>query len=549
MPELDEAMQSLAGGAAALRRMTLDQRRELIVRCIDGVVDVADQWVEAACAAKRIPADSPARAEEVTTGPVAAVRCLQLFSRTLKDVVETGRPRLPFAVVHEHGQCRVPVFPTGQLYDALLFRPMTAATWLDPRVDPEDVSLESTERLLDQDRAAELVVVLGAGNVSAIPVTDALTKIFIDGSAVMLKMNPVNDYLGSFFEAALKPLVDAKLLHIAYGGVETGQFLIAHGATNGVHITGSIHSHDAIVWGTGPDSEQRRRDGRPVLEKSITSELGNVTPWAIVPGRYSERQLRAQAETIATSIINNASFNCIATKLILTSRKWPQRQRFFEMIDHIFSTTTRRHAYYPGAVERFEKFSQRRPDDPDKLPWTLLRDIDPQQSPHLLREESFTCVCGELVIDASSDVEFLDQAVDIMNDQIWGTLAAALTVSKEFESTRAPQLDAALRKLRFGTIGINQWPALSFALMSPPWGGHPGTDLADAQSGIGFVHNTFLLDHPEKTVLRSPLRMMPKPIWYSNHRHPERVVWDLLKLYHRPGWTRLPKLFLSSLTG
>ena len=328
-----------------------------------------------------------------------------------------------------------------------------------------------------------------------------------------------------------------------------GNSLIGHSQTDRVHITGSIQSHDNIVWGTDDDRQQRRTELRPVLEKTITSELGNVTPWAIIPGTYTDRELRSQAELIATSIVNNVSFNCIATKVLLTSRSWTQRERFHEMLAELLRSTPVRFAYYPGAASRFEKFGGQQPSDPERLPWTLLRDIDTADAPHLLRDESFTPVCAELVIETDSDTGFMDQVVSVMNDQIWGTLAASFTVTDDFVLNHASEFDDALRRLRYGTIGINQWPALSFALMSPPWGGYPDSTLADAQSGIGFVHNTYLLDRPEKTILRAPLCTKPKPIWDSTHRHPQRVAWDLLELYRAPSVWKLPKLCLSSFTG
>ena len=40
-------------------------------------------------------------------------------------------------------------------------------------------------------------------------------------------------------------------------------------------------------------------------------------------------ELRAQAETIASSIVNNASFNCIATKLIVTCQAVVTSERSF----------------------------------------------------------------------------------------------------------------------------------------------------------------------------------------------------------------------------
>ncbi len=73
-------------------------------------------------------------------------------------------------------------------------------------------------------------------------------------------------------------------------------------------------------------------------------------------------------------------------------------------------------------------------------------------------------------------------------------------------------------RLRFGTIGINHWPAISYALMCTPWGGFPEGTLEDPKSGLGWVHNTYLLDAAQKTVIEGPLTMMPKPFWFPTHK-------------------------------
>jgi acyl-CoA reductase-like NAD-dependent aldehyde dehydrogenase len=141
---------------------------------------------------------------------------------------------------------------------------------------------------------------------------------------------------------------------------------------------------------------------------------------------------------------------------------------------------------------------------------------------------------------------FLDEAVRFANDQMWGTLAASVTVPRGFQAAR---LDTAIGQLRYGVVGINQWPGVAFALMSPPWGAFPGSDLRDVQSGIGCVHNTYLLGPVSKTVLRGPLAMTPKPIWFSTHHHPVSVAWSLLHLYQRPSLGRLPRLLFQAMRG
>ena len=105
-------------------------------------------------------------------------------------------------------------------------------------------------------------------------------------------------------------------------------------------------------------------------------------------------------------------------------------------------------------------------EDRDYLPWTVKRDIDPKATPHLVNEESFTCVCGELVLDSDNEQDFLGQVQDIFNQDIWGTLAASLTLPTAFRRKHSAVLDETLRKLQYGTIGINQWTAISFALRS-----------------------------------------------------------------------------------
>ena len=42
-----------------------------------------------------------------------------------------------------------------------------------------------------------VALVLGAGNVNSIPPLDALYRLIARGQVVLLKMNPVNDYLGA----------------------------------------------------------------------------------------------------------------------------------------------------------------------------------------------------------------------------------------------------------------------------------------------------------------------------------------------------------------
>ena len=75
----------------------------------------------------------------------------------------------------------------------------------------------------------------------------------------------------------------------------------------------------------------------------------------------------------------------------------------------------------------------------------------------------------------------------------------------------------------FGTVAINVWPALAYALVSTPWGGHPSATLGNVQSGIGWVHNSVMLEDIEKCVIRAALKPMPKQVYFAGHKSVHKV--------------------------
>lgn len=64
-------------------------------------------------------------------------------------------------------------------------------------------------------------------------------------------------------------------------------------------MTGGGATHDAILWGTGPEAAERRAAGTPLLKVPMSSELGCVTPFIITPGAWTRKQLELQANHVA----------------------------------------------------------------------------------------------------------------------------------------------------------------------------------------------------------------------------------------------------------
>src|SRR5690606_7201300 len=143
-------------------------------------------------------------------------------------------------------------------------------------------------------------LVLGAGNITSIPVLDVVYELLAHNRVALLKVNPTQDALVPVFERALAPLIEPGFLRIVRGGPAVGAYLTGHRDLVHVHITGSAATFDAIVWGQGPAARRRRRENRPQLKKPITAELGGVSPIIVVPGEWSDADLAFQAEQGAT---------------------------------------------------------------------------------------------------------------------------------------------------------------------------------------------------------------------------------------------------------
>lgn len=577
--ELNQSLERLTAGSERLGRMSVRQRIEILSQCIPGIRSVAREWAEMACEAKGIPGGSPSRSEEVLGGPVATMRQLQLFLRTMRDIDRTGRPRLPGVTVRDDGRVGVQMTPCPGTWDPVVFINFKATTWLKPNIDAESLSDSLAPEYTRLDKSG-VSLVLGAGNVSGIPAADVLTKLCVDNRTVLLKMNPVNEYLGGIFERAFAPLIENDLLRVVYGDAGIGSSAVADSRVDDIHITGSGATHDAIVWGADQvERSHRKLNSDPVLKKPISSELGNVSPWIVVPGQYSSAQLKAQAESIVSSMTNNAAFNCVATRAIVTWKQWPERERFLQLIEQTLSRVPQRAAYYPGAFDRYERFSGMTPDEArgllrngvtgpqsmsgskatadgtttfvagpngteQTLPWTFIRNVNPNEPNPLFARESFVCVCAEVPIDADSPEDFVEKATEFSNEKLWGTLACSMSIPNGFrkDEKRRQLLQNKIDELRFGAVSINQWSAIVFALMSPPWGGCSGGTLEDPLSGVGWVHNSFMLTDIDKTVLEAPLNVLPKPVWSPTHNRAERVAWSMFDLMSNPSLWNLTKL-------
>lgn len=553
---LADDLARLTAAAPAHAARDAPARAALALRTARSVARAAEQWTRVAVEIKHrheradvrgdaalgqgsaAPQGGAASAEEGATGPLATVRLLLLTARAFADVARHGRPRVAVAprVLHPGGVgggngpasfVAVDVLPARQLWDRTIFRDQIATVrCVNPGGVPQFLEAWNAE-VRERTGRGGVALVLGAGNVTGLAVADACCQIFEHGRAVLLKLHPLHAPLEPVFREALAPLIAAEVLAIQTGGVEVAREAVADSRVTHVHLTGGRAAFDALVWG-GPGPHPA--GAVPVLGKSLTCELGNVTPWFVVPGRYTPAQLRFQADLVAGSIVNNTSFNCIATKCLVTCRSWGQRDEFLALVARRLDAQPPRPAWYPGSTAAWESLAERPAPADGTLPWLVRTGIDPEADTPWLAREWFLPAVVEVTLTADT-IEAYCTAAGALAHRLPGTLAASVTIPTTLPPHDARRADLLVEHLHYGVVAVNTWTALGYAVGAVPWGGYPGGTLAEPHSGIGWVHDPLLLPLVHNTIVRGPLATGLLPPWLPWHTGGAGLTQGVVRMY------------------
>ena len=554
---MDDGVRAVAGAKSAWAAVPPSERVGILNRLLDDFAAVSDRWVAASLEAKGIIPGSPAAAEEWIAGPYLVLRNLRLLREAMADIAAHGAPRIPGPVWTRADRRAVAgVFPAS-IWDRALFAGVTGEIWMQPGVTAEAVPGTQAPAYRAEASAGATCLVLGAGNVSSIGPMDALYRLFVDNHTVVYKAHPVNAYLGPLLAEAFRCLVERNALRIVYGGGAEGAYLCAHPGVDEIHITGSDKTYEAIVFGPGAEGERRRSERRPLLTKRVTAELGNVSPVIVVPGPWAASDYRYHAANLVSMLTNNAGFNCNATRVIVTDASWPGRQRLMDEIRALLARVPTRKAYYPGAAARAAAFAVSHSEAErfgavadGELPWTLVAGLTARRSADpCYTTEAFCGLFAETGLEASGVAEFLPRAVEFCNEVLWGTLNATILVHPR--SVAEPEAQAALEQaiaaLRYGSISINHWAAIAYALGVTTWGAFPGHPPEDIQSGTGVVHNTLMFSKAEKSVVRAPFRVWPTPPWFVTNPMALKLGTRLADFEARPGLFKALGIFATAL--
>jgi aldehyde dehydrogenase (NAD(P)+) len=490
--QIDRDLQTLDAAKDAWAWLPIERKIALLEGLKRSVHALAPEWVSLASQAKGLQPGSALAGEEWISGPWAVLYALTRYVRTLRGISARGESPVPRPRMRADGRTVVDVFPRT-IYDRLLLSGVSAQVWMQCGIKPDDVRREAAAFYHSANQLGRVAVVLGAGNIASIAPLDVLYKLIAEGSVCMLKMNPVNEYLGPVFERAFAQFVDGGYLRFAYGGGDVGAYLCTHDLVQEIHITGSEATHRAIVANAGTG-------------KRITSELGNVSPTIVIPGPWSVDDLAFQAENIATQKAHNAGFNCIAAQVLVLPKEWEHSRGLHDGVTRVFDTMEQRPEYYPGAMERRANFAGDRPQ---------LRTIvsaDPQRiDDPAFSTEAFCGVLASTELPGTLE-NYVRDAVAFANERLHGTLGANIIVHPETMKTHAPLIDEAIAELRYGCVAVNGWTGIGYFIAETPWGAYPGHTLENAGSGLGVVHNSYLLEHTEKSVVYAPFAPFPRSV-------------------------------------
>ena len=559
--QIDQALEDLVEGEKTWASLSLAARRGLLDEVRALTVRHAAEWVDAAVGIKQLDPASPLVGEEWMSGPYSLAAGLGALSESLAKL-EAGRSPLDGAEFGyaPGGRTTVKALPLNT-FDQLLLSGFSAEVWLQPGIEKAEAIRSAGLAQRDPSRTNGVGAVLGAGNIFSIAPLDTIYELYANNRVVALKLNPITDPLLPVLTKVLAPFIAVGAVRILTGGAETGTYLVRHKLVDHVHMTGSALTHDAIVFGTGEEGARRKAADEPVLDKEMTAELGGVSPTIVLPGVWNKADIEFQANHVATQRLHNNGYNCVAAQVVVLPKRWAQREEFIAAIRKAVNDAPARAASYPGSDVRVATADASYPDAQHLgAHGARVLVVDPADREALLRTEYFGPVLGVIELDVA-DENFAEEAVRVANDEFVGTLGVNIIAHPDTIKGMGDRFDHLVEKLRYGTIAINAWTGVGYLTPTATWGAFPGHKRNDIQSGTGVVHNAFLLDRPERTVVRGPFRpaprsvfrgewsLSPKPPWFVNNRTSATTGRLLVDFAGAPGWGKLPAIFASALRG
>ena len=521
--DIDRFITTLRTNSKEFNSISNVQLASMLEETISNIKEVAFFWATI-CSDNKGTTKTPAEGEEWLGGPFASVLATQYYIKSLTNDDDLSEKRF------NNKENSYKVFPNN-LIERLTFPFIDAKVYFNKSMSFDDINIYrgfSKRYHIDPS----ITLVLGAGNFSSIPYLDVLYHLITRKSVILLKLNPVNEYLKPVFEKVFQNFIERGYIIVTTGNIDESRYMATHPGINHIHLTGSDKTYEDIVYGRELTLKEKKTKTLSKLNnKPITSELGNVTPIIIHPGKWSTSDIKYQARKIVTAKLNNNGFNCIAAQVVVLPDGWGQTDTLIKFVKHYMNKAKDRKAYYPESIERLEKLEK----DKGYERVNALSCV----TPHLTREiksyskyeidEVWSSTIYFKKIEYSTNEEFANKAIDYCNDELWGNLGVSVIIKDHERKFNKHITNLYIDKLNYGTVAINEWAAIGYIIPQLPWGGFPGNKDNDVQSGQSVVHNSMLFESPLKGVVNTKFRIsrLIDPPWFVSNKKARRLFRNL----------------------
>ena len=521
--DIDRFITTLRTKSKEFNSISNVQLASMLEETISNIKEVSFFWATI-CSDNKGTTKTPAEGEEWLGGPFASVLATQYYIKSLTnddDLVEKK---------YNSEENSYEVFPNN-FTERITFPFIDAKVIFNKSMSFEDINkYRGFSKRYDIDPSITLV--LGAGNFSSIPYLDVLYHLITRKSVILLKLNPVNEYLKPVFEKVFQNFIERGYIIVTTGNIDESKYMATHPGINHIHLTGSDKTFEDIVYGRElTEKERKSKSLSKINNKPITSELGNVTPIIIHPGKWSTSDIKYQARKIVTAKLNNNGFNCIAAQVVVLPDGWGQTETLIKFVKHYMSKAKERKAYYPESIERLEKLEK----DKGYERVNALSCV----TPHLTREikayskfeidEVWSSTIYFKKIEYTSVEDFANKAINYCNDELWGNLGVSVIIKDHDRKFNKHITNLYVNNLNYGTVAINEWAAIGYIIPQLPWGGFPGNRDNDIQSGQSVVHNSMLFESPLKGVVNTKFRIsrIIDPPWFVTNKKARRLFKNL----------------------
>jgi hypothetical protein len=273
--EMESIIDRVSANKGKWASLTAAEKLKIIREMKENCKQSLDEW--AITGAKTIgydpnnPAMDHLTMEAYIMGPLGFAMWMYFLERLYDSLAKTGKVPKDWGQPTQlkNGLLEVPAFghpgsKTGYL--SLL---------LDGLVVKMHINQEGKSSALDTfdptKEKPQCVGILGAGNYH-IP-NDILHTMFLENSVAVYKFNPVIQKLYPVWSKVLDPLIKRGFLALTVGKFVQGNILVQSKNTDGLLLTGSDRTYDAIVWGKDKSKKVKQ------CCKPFKAELGSINPW------------------------------------------------------------------------------------------------------------------------------------------------------------------------------------------------------------------------------------------------------------------------------